>query len=57
MKTCFEGIARVKFNSPADGYPDGDEESIEILGMVSSKPEDDPENVNFSEPVFAEGAV
>lgn len=49
MKTCFEGLARIRFTE--------EEDSREIVAMISAKPEDDRECVNFAESVFAEGQV
>ena len=49
MKTCFEGLARIKFTE--------EEDSREIVAMISAKPELDREVVNFSESVWAEGQV
>ncbi len=50
LKKCFDNINLIQFNEE-------EEDSKEILAMISTKPEDDPETVNFLESCFAEGPV
>lgn len=49
LKKCFDNMNKIIFTEVED--------SIEIIGMVSTQPEDDPETVNFTESIMAEGPV
>ena len=49
LKKCFDNMNKIIFTE--------EEDSKKIIAMVSTQPEDDPETVNFSESVMAEGPV
>jgi len=52
LRKCFDNMNRIEFKKNED-----DEETNEIIAMISAEPEIMPEKVNFSESVMAEGAV
>ena len=49
LKKCFDNMNKIIFTE--------EEESREIIAMVSTQPEDDPETVNFTNSIMAEGPV
>ena len=49
LRKCFDNINRINFTE--------EEQSKEIIGMISAEPETDPEIVPFSASVMAEGPV
>jgi len=51
LRKCFDNINRIKFNISED------EQSKEIIAMISAEPETEPETVPFSKSVMAEGPV
>lgn len=49
MRKCFDNINRIQFTE--------EDESKEIIAMISAEPEIMPEKVKYSASVFAEGNV